>query len=451
MWVPSPVIALDLTEPFPVLARFGACRSAQALLTWNGVPCAWREVPMVGDRLATSGLVEAIVADHVDSISRRVLREHLLAGHVPTIETMFAPVKPTLNPVDRANNLTMSVALCTRNRPEDLRMCLRALRALQPAPLEILVIDNAPSDDRSQEVASEVPRVRYVREPRPGLSWARNRAIVECVGDVIAFVDDDVTVDKRWVGRFQRTFAENPAVGVVTGLVCPGELETEAQVQFEGHGGFGRGYGPKWFHPPVGPRGLHWKYAATGMLGTGASMAFRRTVFEQVGLFAPELGAGTRTEGGEDLEMLYRVIKHGIPIVYEPRAFAWHRHRREVEALVRQMHGWGIGCLAFVHHAKRLFPGEASSLRLFEWYWMSVLLKRIAGKYVRPGGLPPELPPNEFVGAVVARRRYREARRSVREIEAKYRCLERSPLPGSARRALTCERRLPGGRSRQEG
>lgn len=429
MWVPSPVIALDLTEPFPNLARFGACRSAQALLTWNDVPCAWHEVPMVGDRPATSGLVEAIVAKHIDSISRRVLREHLLAGHVPTIETMFASVKRTLDLVEPANGPTMSVALCTRNRPEDLRMCLRALRALQPAPLEILVIDNAPSDDRSKEVASEVPGVRYVRESRPGLSWARNRAVVECVGDVIAFVDDDVTVDKRWVGRFQWALAENPAAGVVTGLVCPGELETEAQVQFEGHGGFGRGYDPKWFHPPVGPRGLHWKYAATGMLGTGASMAFRRTVFEQVGLFAPELGAGTPTEGGEDLEMLYRVIKHGIPIVYEPRAVAWHRHRREVEGLVKQMHGWGIGCLAFVHHAKRLFPEEAASLRRFQWYWMSVLLRRIVGEYVRPGRMPPELPSSEFAGAVVARRRYREARGAVREIEAKYGALDDARFP----------------------
>ena len=439
MWVPSPVIELDLTEPFPVLARFGACRSAQALLTWNDVPCGWQDVPLVGDRLATSGLVEAIVAKHADSISRRVLREHLLAGHVPTIETMFASLDRTLDPVEPVTAPTMSVALCTRNRPEDLRLCLRALGALQPAPLEILVIDNAPSDDRSKEVVSEVPGVRYVRESRPGLSWARNRAVVESVGDAIAFLDDDVTVDKRWVCRLQWTFSENPAAGVVTGLVCPGEQETEAQVLFEAHGGFGRGYAPKWFHPSAGPRGRHWKDAATGTLGTGASMAFRRTVFEQVGLFAPELGAGTRTEGGEDLEILYRVIKHGIPIAYEPRALAWHRHRREVEGLVKQMHGWGIGCLAFVHHAKRLFPEEAGSLRRFQWFWLSVLFKRIVGEYVRPGRMPPELPRSEFVGAVVARRRYREARGAVREIEARYGALDDARFAESARHARRCE------------
>jgi len=384
---------------------------------------------MVGDRLATSGLVEAIVAKHFDSISRRVLRERLLAGVLPGIATLFAPATATPGPVERANAPTVSVALCTRDRPDDLRKCLQALRAMRPAPLEIVVIDNAPSDDRSQEVTSQIGGVRYVREPRPGLSWARNRALIECAGEVVAFVDDDVTVDKHWVGRLREAFAENPTAGVVTGLICPSELETEAQVQFEGHGGFGRGYDPKWFHPPVGPRGLPWKSAATGTLGSGANMAFRQAVFEQVGLFAPELGAGTRTDGGEDLEMLYRVIKHGIPIAYEPRALVWHRHRREVEALIKQMHGWGIGCLAFVHHAKRLFPEEVSNLRRFERYWMSVLLKRIVGAYLRPGRMPPELPPNEFTGAVLARRRYREARQSAREIEARFGPLKHPRFP----------------------
>jgi GT2 family glycosyltransferase len=158
-------------------------------------------------------------------------------------------------------------------------------------------------------------------------------------------------------------------------------------------------------------------------------MAFRRSVFEQVGLFAPELGAGTRTEGGEDLEILFRIIKHGIPIAYEPRALAWHRHRRDVEELIKQMHGWGIGCFAFVHHSKRLFPEEAGSLRRFQWYWLWVLLKRIVGDYVRPGRMPSALPRSEFAGAVVARRRYREARDVVREIESKYGALDDARFP----------------------
>ena len=418
MWVSPPVIELELSEPLSDMARFEGRRSVQALLTWNGVPCAWYEIPVAGNGLATSRLVEDIAAKYFDSIARRLLREHLLAGNLPSIEAFYATAPRPPEPDAVAHGPSVSVVLCTRNRPDDLRRCIRAIGNLQPAPLEILVVDNAPSDDRSREVVSGVPRVRYVAEPRPGLSWARNRGIVECAGEVIAFVDDDVTVDTQWVGRLQQAFAENPVAGAVTGLICPSELETLAQAQFEVHGGFGRGYAPRWFHPGRFRRRLHWKASETGRFGTGANMAFRRAVFERVGLFAPELGAGTRTEGGEDLEMFYRVIKHGIPVAYEPRALAWHRHRREPEALVHQMYGWGVGYLAFMHHARRLFPEEALNLRRFELYWLAVLSKRVIGGIVLPGRVPPRLQWREFVGAVVARRRYHEARQTAREIEA---------------------------------
>ena len=417
MWVSRPVIELELSEPLPDLTLFEGCRAVQALLTWNGVPCAWREIPVAGNRLAASRLVDGIAADHFDSIARRLLREHLLAGNLPDIDAFYGTAPRPPEPDGLASGPSVSVVVCTRNRPDDLERCLQTICNMQPAPIEILVVDNAPSDERSREVVRGLPRSGYVVEPRPGLSWARNRGIVECAGEVIAFVDDDVTVDGRWVGRLQQAFHENPAAGAVTGLICPSELETLAQARFEVHGGFGRGYAPRWFHPARGRRRLHWKACETGRFGTGANMAFRRTVFERVGLFAPELGAGTRTEGGEDLEMLYRVVKHGIPVAYEPRALAWHRHRRDAEALVRQMHGWGVGYLAFVNHAKHLFSEEVLNLRRFELYWLAVLFKRVIGGFLLPGRVPPELQWREFAGAVAARGRYREARVRAREIE----------------------------------
>ena len=441
MWVSRPVIELELSKPLPDFAPFEGCRGVQALLTWNGVPCASHEIPVAGNRLAISGLVDAIGAQHFDSIATRLLREHLLAGHFPDIASFYATAPPPPEPTALATGPTVSVVVCTRNRADDLQRCVRTLCNLQPAPLEILVIDNAPSDERSGQVVLGVPRLRYFVEPRRGLSWARNRGIVECAGEVIAFVDDDVTVDSRWVGRLQQAFAENPTAGAVTGLVNPSELETLAQAQFEFYAGFGRGHAPKWFHPARGRRRLHWKACETGRFGTGANMAFRRTVFERLGLFASELGAGTRSEGGEDLEMFYRVIKHGIPVVYEPRVRVWHRHRREPDALVRQMHGWGVGYLAFVNHARRLFPEEALNLRRFELYWLAVLLKRIIGGILLPGRVPPPLQRREFVGAVVARRRYHEARVTAREIEAAHGPLRDARFPW--RRAGAAEARPP--------
>jgi GT2 family glycosyltransferase len=434
MWVPHRVIELELSEPLPDFAPFEGCRAVQALLTWNGVPCGWHELPLAGLRLATSRLIDGFLDEHFKSIASRLLREHLLAGNLPEIEAFFATAPRPPAPTKLPGGPSVSVVVCTRNRPDDLRRCVRTLCDLKPAPLEIVVVDNAPADESSRQVVGGLPLVRYVVETRPGLSWARNRGTIECRGDVIAFVDDDVTVDRRWVGRLQEAFAENPAVGAVTGLVCPGELETSAQAQFETHGGFGRGFQPKHVHPARGRRRLDWRACETGRLGTGANMAFRRTVLERVGLFAPELGAGTPAEGGEDLEMLYRIIKHGIPVVYEPRALAWHRHRREPEALVRQMHGWGVGFLAYVNHVRRLFAEEALNLRRFELYWLAVLFKRVIGGVLLPGRGPSRLQWQQFVGAVVARRRYREARARACEIEAKHGPLvdPRFPQPQAA-------------------
>ena len=92
----------------------------------------------------------------------------------------------------------LSVVICTRDRPRELHRCLGALRAQHAAPLEIVVVDN--SAQRSAQATCEAfPEVRYVHEPRPGLSIARNAGIAASRGSLIAFTDDDVEVHA--VGR----------------------------------------------------------------------------------------------------------------------------------------------------------------------------------------------------------------------------------------------------------
>jgi hypothetical protein len=82
------------------------------------------------------------------------------------------------------------------------------------------------------QLVAQMPDIRYVQEPRPGLSVARNTGIRQSKGDIIAFTDDDVTVHPNWIARLQQSFPD-PQVMAVTGLVLPAELETEAQFIFE--------------------------------------------------------------------------------------------------------------------------------------------------------------------------------------------------------------------------
>jgi len=83
--------------------------------------------------------------------------------------------------------------------------------------------NNAPSDDRRRLVA-DVARERdidYVTEPRPGLSWARNRRDRGPDGEVVAWADDDAVCDRLVAGRLARGFVEAPGAGAAPGLSFP--------------------------------------------------------------------------------------------------------------------------------------------------------------------------------------------------------------------------------------
>src|SRR5205823_3061135 len=146
--------------------------------------------------------------------------------------------------VAAAPRAVLTAAVCTRNHASQLPECLNAIAALDYPPhlLDVLIVDNAPEDDSTRDVAARYASFRYVREPRPGLDWARNRAILECRGEIVAYTDDDVSVDAGWARAIAAAFEEEPHAMCVTGLVVPDEIDTVAQRLFEVYGGFNRGF-----------------------------------------------------------------------------------------------------------------------------------------------------------------------------------------------------------------
>jgi GT2 family glycosyltransferase len=83
-------------------------------------------------------------------------------------------------------------------------------------PDEIIVVDNA-STDRTASIAAGVPGVRVVREPRKGLTRAREAGRAAATGDVLAFLDADCRAPLRWVERVMRRLERRPATVAVTG------------------------------------------------------------------------------------------------------------------------------------------------------------------------------------------------------------------------------------------
>jgi len=379
---------------------------ASVLVRLNGIPIGCVDVPACRGILRADDLARRTIEWLAPENFREGARQSLLSSGIPAEWTL-----PVLSDDGAFGGMSATVAVCTRDRPDDLANCLAAILEMDYPGKDVLVVDNAPSTNATARLVQErFPEVRYVREDRPGLDNARNRAITESRGEIVAFTDDDVTVDKHWLAAIVAAFEEDPDAGAVTGLVAPLELEHEAQIVFEACWGFGRGYLRRRAVVPPG-RAMTAKMLGTGSFGTGANMAYRRSLFADIGLFDPALDVGTMTNGGGDLEMFMRVLKSGWALVYEPAALVRHRHRRTMADLRRQMTDHGLGFRSYCERVRSVFPEERSGLRaLKRWWWMQWAWARWRRSIWRPALTPRDLIEREIRGFWQGRGRYAAAR-----------------------------------------
>lgn len=293
------------------------------------------------------------------------------------LDNLLAPFRP--RPAAPAPD--MALVICTRNRPEALRRCLQSVARLEPAPAEVIVVDNAPSDDRTQRLLEEFPAVRYLREPRRGLGQARNCGWRQTTSALVAFIDDDVQVDADWAGQMARAF-DRPDIQAAAGLVLPERLDTGASLVFERHWSFNRGYRDQLYDTAFFRR--HRRVGVPAwIIGAGANMAFRRTVLQALGGFDPRLGPGA-AGCSEDSEMWFRVLNAGWAIHYSPRAVAIHTHRRDMPALRRQIRTYMSGAVSalLIQHQRARRGGNLFRLRrVLPAFYLTMLAKGLRARF----------------------------------------------------------------------
>ena len=105
--------------------------------------------------------------------------------------------------------LTMTVIVCAHNEARFLATCLHSLLAQTRVPDEILVVNNA-STDETGAVAAQIPHVRVVDEPRKGLVVARESGRLAATGDILVYVDADCRAPLTWLARIERHFVRDP-------------------------------------------------------------------------------------------------------------------------------------------------------------------------------------------------------------------------------------------------
>lgn len=239
-----------------------------------------------------------------------------------------------------ASALTLSVVVSTHNRAEKLRATLASLAACEIPPhvdWEVLVADNSSVDDTERVVRGLIARfparLMYVYQSTLSKSTGANLALRHLRGNLIAFLDDDVRVARRWAAEIVATYARDPQLGGLGGRVE--NLDAAAST--------------------IGTR----RSAATAVISpesvdlscmpiTGANLCFRRELLERIGAYDESLGPGTAVGGAEDLDLVYRAMRTGCRLIYLPQALVYHDPGRRTDAeLARCRRGYLRGRGAF--------------------------------------------------------------------------------------------------------
>lgn len=362
--MPYQIADVELSKQLAQLRLSAAEDGFAVVARWQGRLVGFLMQPAPRGSTITQTRLRELLEDRIAARIIAVKAETALAARWPLPESLVPP--------------TLSVAICTKDRAARLKRLLDSLVGVGVGSpfrsVEVIVVDNASVDHKTREVVAGFEGVRYRFEPRPGLNCARNVALRAASGDWVAFLDDDVVIDRGWLAGLYQAWARCPDAGGCTGVVLSYSLDTKAQIYFESNGGFSHGFQRLFhrsatFYNPLYP-------SCVGVVGTGCNMAFDRRLLVSLGGFdeAMDTAHDAPLPGGGDLDMLYRVLRAGRTIVYEPDCAVFHEHRETMEQLRRQYWTWGLGFLAFLSKARRSDPAlRRQHMAMVRWWTLDKL------------------------------------------------------------------------------
>ncbi|OGS22900.1 MAG: hypothetical protein A2252_07425 [Elusimicrobia bacterium RIFOXYA2_FULL_39_19] len=218
--------------------------------------------------------------------------------------------------------MNISVIICsTVNRTEDLKKCIDSLlNADSSREIEIIVV----CDNQFNKIISEIAdkykeKIKIINAINKGLSIKRNKGIREARNEIVAFLDDDVIVDNRWIHKMSEAYKEKN-VGFAGGKIIP-EFEQDI---------------PKWLEEDIFVLGGFNYYEKGNKINEtrkiiGCNMSVKKEVFNRIGYFNEDFGRGAKKySSGEEQELFQRIRKMtGYQSFYKHDAIVTHKIQKE--------------------------------------------------------------------------------------------------------------------------
>jgi glycosyltransferase involved in cell wall biosynthesis len=236
--------------------------------------------------------------------------------------------------MNAATRAGVTVAVSTIDRPDSLVRCITAILDGQVLPAEIVIVDQGADSTTADVVLGKqwdrIVPLRYIQQHRRGLAASRNLALAYATQPIIAFTDDDCVPHPEWLAQIVAAFGGPEQPHAVTGRIEPLGPERPGFYAVSSR--------------LSSCRSVYRGFALPWGIGSGGNTAVRRDWLRRIGGFDEALGASSPGKAAEDTDVLYRLLRAGATLQYEPSATVCHERQDRARRLAsRPSYGFGMG------------------------------------------------------------------------------------------------------------
>ena len=226
---------------------------------------------------------------------------------------------------------SLAIIIVSKDREQKLSECLDSILKSNLLPDEIVIVNKGAKPLLLKQLKQSKVRISIVTESNSNLSKGRNSGVQVATADIICFTDDDCLVSKDWSANIVSSFREHPKCSGVFGQVFAHELTKQLD-----------SFCPCTFLKQS-PEMISLPCPHMKKIGYGNNMAFRASIFQELGFFKPWLSIGSVGKSAEDAEFALRILIHNKKIFFNPKVIVFHNRWLSKLQLKKQSLSYSCG------------------------------------------------------------------------------------------------------------